>query len=98
MLPVLVEVIVLRLLLSMTSGRAVPLSSFYSYGSAVNDTLLPPNDDESSPAIILPAPLPFFGTYHNTAYVSQLNFCVCMCKCYLLRSTFEKIFLFHSAQ
>lgn len=55
MLPVLVEVIVLRLLLSMTSGRAVPLSSFYSYGSAVNDTLLPPNDDESSPAIILPA-------------------------------------------
>ena len=52
---------VLTLLLSsmMPYGTAVPLSSFYSYGSAAGDTALPPNDDGSSPSITMPAPFNF---------------------------------------
>ena len=57
-------------LLMLPFGAAVPLSAFYSYGSAAGDSVLPPNDDGSSPAITLPAPFRFFTTYYTTIYVS----------------------------
>ena len=63
---------VLTLLLSsmMPYGTAVPLSSFYSYGSAAGDIRLPPNDDGSSPSITLPALFNLYGTDYSTVYVS----------------------------
>ena len=67
----LTELVVLTLLLSVPSGTAVPLSSFYSYGSAAGDSVLPPTDDGSSPAITLPAPFLFFGANYYTIYVSR---------------------------
>ena len=54
----------------LPSGTAVLVSSFYSYGSAAGDSVLPPTDDGSSPAITLPAPFLFFTTYYTTVYVS----------------------------
>ena len=44
----------LLLMLCTPFGTAIPLSSFYPYGSAAGDTVLPPNDDGSSSAISLP--------------------------------------------
>ena len=70
MLRILEEFTALKLLLRIPSGTTIPLSSFYSYGSAANDTLLPHSDDGSSPNISLPAPFLFFGTYYSTIYVS----------------------------
>ena len=63
-------VMFILLLRCLPYGTAVPLSSFYSYGSAAGDTALPPNDDDSSPAITLPTPFMFFGTKYDTVYVS----------------------------
>ena len=60
------------LLSSLPYGTAVPLSSFYSYGSAAGDTALSPTNDGSSPPITLPTPFNFFGTKDSTIYVSQL--------------------------
>ena len=60
------------LLLSIPSGIAIPLSSFYSYGSAAGDTLLPPNDDLASSDIVLPTPFLFFGANYSTVFVSLL--------------------------
>ena len=70
MLTMLEEFTALMLLLTIPSGTTIPLSSFYSYGSAAGDTLLPPSDDGSSPNISLPAPFLFFGTYYSTIFVS----------------------------
>ena len=63
---------VLTLLLSsmMPYGTAVPLSSFYSYGSAAGDTSLPPNDDNSSSPITMTTPFNFYGTIYSTVFVS----------------------------
>eukprot|EP00731_Ephydatia_muelleri_P016460 Em0009g884a len=61
----------LLLLLRLPSGTTVPLSSFYSYGSAAGDTLLPPNDDGSSPSITLPAPFLFYGINDSTIFVNN---------------------------
>ena len=74
MMPIILKVVftVVALLLSIPSGRAIPLSSFYSYGFAANDTLLPPNNDDSSPSITLPAPFLFFGTNYSTVSVSLI--------------------------
>ena len=66
----LVGAAVLMLLLSVPSGTAVPLSSFYSYGSAAGDSVLPPTNDVSSLAITLPAPIWFYGANHTTIFVS----------------------------
>ena len=73
----LTKLVVLTLLLSVPSGTAVPLNSFYLYGLAVDDSVLPPNDDESSPAITLPAPFLFFGANYYTIYVSHLFLSQC---------------------
>ena len=51
-------------------GAAIPLSSFYSYGSAAGDSSLPTTDDGSSNAISLPSPFLFFGTAYTSLYVS----------------------------
>ena len=65
-----VHVCGLLLMLCTPFGAAIPLSSFYSYGSAVGDTLLPTSDDGSSSAIQLPAPFLFFGSAYTTIFVS----------------------------
>ena len=64
-----VHVCGLLLLLCTPFGAAIPLSSFYSYGSAAGDTLLSPNDDSSS-TIQLPSPFLFFGTPYSSIFVS----------------------------
>ncbi|KAL5464049.1 hypothetical protein EMCRGX_G033006 [Ephydatia muelleri] len=65
------ELIALMLLLRFPSGTTIPLSSFYSYGYAANDTLLPQTDDGSSPAITLPTPFLFYGINYSTIYVNN---------------------------
>ena len=56
MLTRMAVLMLLVLIWNVLSGTAVPLSSFYSYGSAAGDSVLPRSDDGSSPAITLPAP------------------------------------------
>eukprot|EP00731_Ephydatia_muelleri_P034219 Em0051g11a len=65
------EFTTVMLLLSIPSGIAIPLSSFYSYGSAAGDTLLPPNDDLASSDIVLPTPFLFFGANYSTVFVNN---------------------------
>ncbi|KAL5508939.1 hypothetical protein EMCRGX_G004208 [Ephydatia muelleri] len=65
------ELIALMLLLRFPSGTTIPLSSFYSYGYAATDTLLPQTDDGSSPAITLPTPFLFYGINYSTIYVNN---------------------------
>ena len=50
--------------------EAVPLSSFYAFGTAAGDTSLGSNDDDVSPLINLPTPYSYFGTSQTIAYVS----------------------------
>ena len=45
----------------------------FLYGSAAGDTLLPPNDDSASSAIVLPTPFLFFGANYSTVFVSLLT-------------------------
>ena len=61
-------------LLMLPSGTAVPLSAFYSYGSAAGDSVLPRSYDGSSPNITLPTPFPFFTISYTTIYVSYAGF------------------------
>ena len=60
----------LLLVMCTPFGTAIPLSSFYSYGSAAGDSRLPTTDDGSSGAILLPSPFLFFGTSQTKLYVS----------------------------
>ena len=61
----------LLLMLCTPFGTAIPLSSFYSYGSAVGDAELPLSDDGSSSAILLPTPpFLFFGIPYTNIFVS----------------------------
>ena len=57
-------------LLLIPFGTAIPLSSFYPYGSAVGDGALPSNDDGSSSTIPLQTPFVFFGTSYTNIFVS----------------------------
>ena len=50
--------------------EAVPLASFYTFGSSAGDTSLPRNDDGYSSLISLTTAFPYFGTNPNTVYVS----------------------------
>ena len=50
--------------------EAVPLASFYTFGSSAGDTSLPRNDDGYSSLISLSTAFPYFGTNHNAVYVS----------------------------
>ena len=60
----------LLLVMCTPFGTAIPLSSFYSYGSAAGDSKLPTTDDGSSGAISLPSPFLFFGASCTSLYVS----------------------------
>ena len=61
-------VILVCLLLKLV--EAVPLGSFYTFGSSAGDTSLPRSDDGYSSLISLSTPFPYFGTNHNAVYVS----------------------------
>ena len=61
----------LLLMLCTPFGTAIPLSSFYPYGSADGDTVLPPSDDGSSSAISLPTPYLYYGTSYTSIFVSR---------------------------
>ena len=60
----------LLLILCTPFGTAIPLSSFYPYGSAVGDSVLPSEDDGSSDAISLPTPYLYYGTSYTNIFVS----------------------------
>lgn len=62
----------LALLLFCNNNIAVgiPLEDFYSFGAAVGDTSLPPNDDGSSAPIMLTMSFPFFDEDHTSLFVS----------------------------
>ena len=59
------------LLLLLRGASGIPLSEFYPFGSSAGDTLLPENDDGSSPMITLSGSFPFFGSQHTDLYVSH---------------------------
>ena len=50
-------------------SNAVLVSDFYPFGVKTTDGRLSPNDDDSS-QIQLSATVPFFGTGHNSIFVS----------------------------
>ena len=60
----------LLLLIFAPLGTAVPLSSFYAYGTAVGDSVVDRNDDSFSPPISLLSSFPFFGKSYGTLFVS----------------------------
>ena len=62
---------------------AVPLASFYTFGSSAGDTTLHRNDDGYSPLISLSTAFPYFGTNHRAVYVRPVqNYAV-----YMLRAS-----------
>ena len=66
---VLISCILLsQLQLSIT----VPVRDFYPFGAETTDGRLSPNDDDSS-RIQLSTTLPFFGTGHNSIFVSTIT-------------------------
>ena len=62
----------IALLLCASLGDGIPLSSFYSYGSAAGDSTLGAIDDGSSPAITSSTAFVFYGNSYSTIYVSFL--------------------------
>ncbi|KAK3104489.1 hypothetical protein FSP39_003333 [Pinctada imbricata] len=64
---------ILLFLLFMEFSRvlsAVPLGDFYPYGTDNGDTLLPREDDDSSPEITVSPPFSFFGSMYSSLYVN----------------------------
>ena len=53
-------------------SNAVLVSDFYPFGDETMDGRLSPNDDDSS-RIQLSATIPFFGTGHNSIFVSTTD-------------------------
>ena len=49
--------------------EAVPLASFYTFGSSAGDTTLHRNDDSYSSRISLSTAFPYFGTNRRAVYV-----------------------------
>ena len=64
------DVLGLLLILCIPFRAAIPLSSFYPYGSVAGDDVVPRGLDVSSDAIRLPTPFPFFGSLYANIYVS----------------------------
>ena len=62
------SVVAVSILLSVAS--AIELSAFDPFGSDEDDQLLPPNDDESTHPLNLTVSFLFFGTDHDTIFVS----------------------------
>uniref|UniRef100_K1RGC6 Sushi, nidogen and EGF-like domain-containing protein 1 n=1 Tax=Magallana gigas TaxID=29159 RepID=K1RGC6_MAGGI len=48
-----------------------PLRQFYRFGSDEGDSILPSNDDESTPRIDVSVPFPFFGSSYSSIYVNN---------------------------
>ena len=48
----------------------ISLEDFYPYGPGNGDTRLPRNDDSFSGPITIGFPFPYFGTDHNSIFVS----------------------------
>ena len=62
------------LLLSLLQlSSAVPVQDFYPFGAENTDGRLSPNDDDSSRVQLL-ATIPFFGTGHNSIFVSGTDY------------------------
>lgn len=51
------------------SLSAIPLASFYPYGTAAGDNTLPRNDDGASPQINISIPFNFFARSPTSLYV-----------------------------
>ena len=66
----------LLLILCTPFGTAIPLSSFYPFGSSAGDTGLGPIDDGSSAAISLPTSVSFYGTSYTSIFVSSFSACM----------------------
>ena len=66
---------VILLVLCIPFGTAIPLSSFYPYGSVANDSLVIRGLDVSSDETLLPTPFPFFGSRYTTVFVSLYVMC-----------------------
>ena len=50
---------------------SIPRSQFYTFGVSAGDSVIPSNDDRSSPRITLQGGFfPYFGQDHTTLYVS----------------------------
>ena len=62
------RVVILVCLLLKLVG-AVPLASFYSFGTSAGDTTLHRNDDQYSSLISLSTEFSYFGTNYDAVYV-----------------------------
>ena len=69
-------VLVLVAVACVAQVGAVPLSTFYTFGSGAGDSALGPNDDGSSPQISIQS-FPFFGRTVTSLWVSH---CVIACR------------------
>lgn len=65
-------VIALSSIMLSTTVTGFPLRQFYRFGSDEGDSILPSNDDESTPRIDVSVPFPFFGSSYSSIYVSML--------------------------
>uniref|UniRef100_A0A8W8I3F3 G-protein coupled receptor 133 n=1 Tax=Magallana gigas TaxID=29159 RepID=A0A8W8I3F3_MAGGI len=54
-----------------TTVTGFPLRQFYRFGSDEGDSILPSNDDESTPRIDVSVPFPFFGSSYSSIYVNN---------------------------
>lgn len=55
---------------AMPTTNGFPRSQFYPFGTTAADNNLPANDDGSTSRIPISVPLPFFGSYYSSVYVS----------------------------
>lgn len=63
--------IICLLLFSKTVFGSVPMSEFFSFGEDVNDTMLHPNDDGSSPVQNISTTFEFFSVHRKQLFVSR---------------------------
>lgn len=65
-------VVALSSIMLSTTVTGFSLSQFYRFGSAVGDSSLLANDDNSTPSIDVSVPFQFFGSSYSSIYVSML--------------------------
>ena len=65
----MLRVVILACLL-LKLVKAVPLASFYTFGSSTGDTILNRTDDGYSSQISMSTAFPYFGANPNSVYVS----------------------------
>ena len=64
-------IVFLVMFLCSHSAAGIPLNDFYPFGIGAGDTLHSANDDESSPAISLPFPFPYYDVDYTNILVSM---------------------------